>query len=80
MRAVRALPAFFSLLMIARGLEGSLNLSRLSATLYWATFRATLLAISLETSPSQELTSDIDPQCHVIRTSLTMHSLHTCSV
>merc|ERR1712227_390779 len=39
--------ALFSLLMIARGLEGSLNLSRLSATLYWATFRATLLAISL---------------------------------
>ena len=69
MAAVRALPAFFSLLMIARGLEGSLSLSRLSATLYWATFRATLLAISRETSPSQEWTSAIEPrQCHVIRT------------
>ena len=83
MRAVWALPAFFSLLMIARGLEGSLNLSRLSATLYWATFRATLLAISLETSPSQEWTSDIEPQCHVIRTCILSPctlSLHTCSV
>ena len=54
MTDARALPAFLSLLMIARGFDGSLNLSRLSATLYWATLRATLLAISPETSYPQE--------------------------